>query len=197
MVSFIKRTITKLVQLESSDLKLTLGSCLGVYIAFSPFVGFHTAMVFLFAWLFGLNVMVLLSVSMMINNPWTMVPVYGAGYWFGDVLLSFLGINHHACNPAWVDYINAWWQAYVSTHGFSFWAFMIGGNILGILISILCYPFIRWLIRSAGRAGKKKVMQTVACSKKAVRGLQKRAKPMIDRVKRSKKQDASESSSTK
>ena len=48
MIGWLQRVLSRIIHYERCLHKLSLSFCLGVYIAFSPFVGFHTAMVFLF-----------------------------------------------------------------------------------------------------------------------------------------------------
>lgn len=182
MIAWLKERSQQLIRLEKDSTKLAFGCSLGIYIAFSPFIGFHTAMTFLFSWLFGLNVAVLFTVSMLINNPWTMVPVYGLGYWFGDFLFSCIGFNHHAYNPQWVLVCNAWLQHYIAWEGFSFWAFMLGGNVLGILFALISYPIITWLVTTVGITHKDRVIRTMLHSKQAVNAIKAKATPVIQRV---------------
>ena len=104
-----KEFLMRLILKERSTKKLTLAFCLGVYIAFSPFPGFHTAMVLVFSWLFGLNMAIVFASSCLVNNPWTMVPVYVADYVFGNWLCCrFLGTNMLDFNPLWMHPITAW-----------------------------------------------------------------------------------------
>jgi uncharacterized protein (DUF2062 family) len=173
MITWIKKIFTRLLQYEQCVATFTLSCCMGIYIAFCPFVGFHTAMVFLFSWLFPLNFSVVLAISMMINNPWTMLPVYGLSYFCGDWILSWFGVNHYAWNPSWVSKGNEVLANYVSFSGFSFWAFMIGGNFLGFALALLAYPIIKKATTMMVQ-GKTKVMNTVIKSKEAVRSLAKR-----------------------
>ncbi len=183
MSAWIKGIFTRLLSYERCLHRLTLSCCMGIYIAFCPFVGFHTALVFLFAWLFALNFAVMLSVSMLVNNPWTMVPVYGAGHMFGDWMLSLCGLDHYEWNPSWITSLNEWAHQAIGLKGFSFWAFMIGGNILGIGLGVMCYPIIKRLFALVKERGKKKMMHTVAQSKKAAQHLALKAQPLIKRVK--------------
>ncbi len=196
--NWAERILIRLLGYEQCVDRLALSFCMGIYIAFCPFVGFHTALVFLFAWIFALNFAVMLSVSMFVNNPWTMVPVYGAGHWFGDWMLSWCGINHYEWNPSWITSLNSWAHEAIGLRGFSFWAFMIGGNILGIALGVMCYPMIKRLFVVIKERGKKKVKQTVLRSKKAAHNLARKAKPLIARVKqRVKKSEQHENSRTK
>ncbi len=182
VIKVLKQVGVRLLNYERCAHKLSLSCCVGIYIAFSPFVGFHTAMVFLFSWLFALNFAVILSVSMFVNNPWTMVPVYGAGHLFGDWVLSVCGVNHYDWNPTWIKLCNEWLTSKVGLSGFSFWAFMIGGNILGVSLSIACYPVIKRCMSRLATTSKKKVLRSVVVSKRAVISMAAKAKPVFQRV---------------
>ena len=174
MIGWIKRVFARLLQYERCVQTFTLSCCVGIFIAFSPFVGFHTAMVFLFSWLFALNFSVVLAASIMINNPWSMAPVYGLSYLCGDWILSFFGVNHYAWNPSWVSKGNEFLSNYVSFSGFSFWAFMVGGNLLGIGFALLAYPIIK-SVATAMVASRAKVANTVRKSKEMVRSMKTKA----------------------
>lgn len=182
MMKWVQKIFARLMQYERCVQTFTLSCCVGIFIAFSPFVGFHTAMVFLFSWLFALNFSVVLAASMMINNPWSMVPVYGLSYLCGDWILSFFGVNHYAWNPSWVSKGNELLSSYVSFSGFSFWAFMIGGNILGIGLSLLAYPIIK-SVANMMVVGKAKVVSTVLKSKEVVRSMATKAQQVAVRAK--------------
>ncbi len=182
IITWFKQRGMQLLRLEKDRARIALGGSLGIYIAFSPFIGFHTAMTLVCAWLLGLNAALLFTVSMLINNPWTMLPVYGAGYWFGEWLFSLVGIDPLLSNPSWMVYCNAWLQQYMPWDGFSFWAFMVGGNVLGILLALMSYPLIIWLVKVVGINHKERVFNTMRHSKKAVISLKEKAVPMIQRV---------------
>ena len=131
-----------LIKQERCAHKFALSCCTGVYIAFSPFVGFHTIMVFLFSWLFALNAAIMFSVSLFINNPWTMVPVYGIDYIVGDWLFNLLGINGVSWNPWWCYTLLTTYSSY---SGLSLGAFLVGGNLLGLSIGGIVYPIMRYV----------------------------------------------------
>lgn len=143
-MEWIKQFLKKIIYQERSPEKLALSFCIGNYIAFSPFPFFHTAMVFLFCWLFRLNFAVTLASSCFINNPWTLIPVYGADYFFGYWLLyKVFNLNIAYYDPWWMQPINTFC---ISTLGIvkpCIFSFLIGGNILGIGLSFLLYPFMK------------------------------------------------------
>ena len=56
---------------------------LGLSIAWNPLLGLHTGMVFLFCVIFRRLHRPLMIMAMLINNPWTMVPIATASTWVG------------------------------------------------------------------------------------------------------------------
>ena len=110
--------------------KLTLSVCIGVYIAFSPFPVFHTAMMLSAKWFFGLNFPILF-VATSINNPWTMIPFYYFDYAFGYWLIhNFLGFS-----PSFTISL----AKIFGSGTICIWSFLVGGNILGITVALLLY----------------------------------------------------------
>jgi uncharacterized protein (DUF2062 family) len=99
-------------------------------------------MVFLCAQRFKYNVCILFCVSTLINNPWTMVPVYAIDYLFGNWLFDLLCINGMSLNPHWVTALNEYIVLYTGIEGISLWSFLIGGNLLAIAISGILYPVL-------------------------------------------------------
>lgn len=126
---------------EKSPHKLALSFCIGAYIAFSPFPGLHTLMIFAFSVLFGLNLTVTFAAAYGINNPITLVPVYaadyGVGYWLIHKVLEF---DVTAINPEWMATCSTYFEQKLGLPLPCIWSFLIGGNILGILLAIALYP---------------------------------------------------------
>lgn len=147
ILNYIRRGITE----EQSSSRLALSVSMGVFIAFSPYLFFHTIMIFLFSWLCGLNVMVTFGVTYAINNPWTMVFVYAADYLAGDFVLNLIGFCPMMLNPSWMEVINQPLRTHTGVEGIAFWSFMLGGNLLGLLFSVMLYPIVKRLyVRMSG-----------------------------------------------
>ncbi|HXW86367.1 MAG TPA: DUF2062 domain-containing protein [Candidatus Bathyarchaeia archaeon] len=128
--------------------------CFGVYVAFSPFVGFHTAMVILFSWFFALNFSLTLATSVLINNPWTMIPVYATDHLIGHYLFSLFSIDISRYEPTWVTTCSTYLEPYIGVQSLSLWAFLCGGNLLALCLSCILYPVaknigIRYISRSS------------------------------------------------
>lgn len=73
-----------------------------------------------------------------------MVPIYAADHVVGDSIFYFLGINGMELNPDWVCSLNTWISHYTGMEGISLWAFLIGGNLLSLLLAAIIYPIIRY-----------------------------------------------------
>lgn len=144
MIKIIKKWLIDLIMTETSPHKIALSSAIGVYIAFSPFMGFHTLMAFVFAWALSLNISIVLAVSMFINNPVSMVPVYGSGYVFGVWIVKWFGVDLMGGNPVWLSSFNTWIAESIGRGSISMYAFLCGGNILGIVGGLLAYPIIKY-----------------------------------------------------
>jgi uncharacterized protein (DUF2062 family) len=135
--------LDKLIAHERSPRKLAATVCLGVYIGISPLVGFHTVMTFLFGWLFALNMAVLFSVSILIHNPWTTLPIYALDHYFGQWLFEIFNIDSMQFDPAWVESCNMMLKSYTGISGLSLSAFLVGGNLLALGISVMLYPVVK------------------------------------------------------
>jgi uncharacterized protein (DUF2062 family) len=131
--------LRQVLHLQESPQRTALAFAVGVFIAFSPAYGFHTLMAMLCTWLFGLNFLALLA-GAFVNNPWTIVPILGASYWTGAMLmrqsdspvltwddLSFTGIYEQML-PYAVP-------------------FALGGFTLSVIGALLSYPVAYLLVQ--------------------------------------------------
>lgn len=129
----------------------------GVWIAFCPFLGLHTALVFLCSWLFSLNISIVLGLSILINNPWTMLPIYYFDYWVGIYLYMQI-IGELPENPFFLQNILVYMQKTLLIPAFSFWAFMVGGIAVATVAAFITYGFfigyyfLRVSINAKGKA---------------------------------------------
>ena len=65
--------------------RAALAFAIGVFIAWTPALGFHTLLALGIAFLFGLNRVAVLA-GTFVNNPWTFVPIYTTAAWLGSLL---------------------------------------------------------------------------------------------------------------
>ena len=124
--------LRQILHLQESPQRTALAFALGVFIAFSPAYGLHMVLVVLCTWLFGLNFLALLT-GALVNNPWTIIPILGATYWTGALLLG------RTDQPSfdWQDmsFSNIYQQVlpYAAP-------FVLGGFVLSVLGALLSYP---------------------------------------------------------
>lgn len=124
--------LRQVLHLQESPQRTALAFALGVFIAFSPAYGLHTAMVALCTWLFGLNFLALL-VGAFINNPWTIIPILGATYWTGALLLG----QTDAPTFDWQDLsFSGIYDQVLPYAG----PFVLGGMVLSVLGAVVSYP---------------------------------------------------------
>lgn len=130
--------------------RLSVSLAVGAYVAFSPFIGLHTLMIVVCAWLFRLNMAAMLIFSNIINNPWTFIPVYAAGYACGQWILSTMyAYDTVVLNPSWMCYINDVLSKTLGVSHISLWSFMVGGNLLGVIAAVVVYPVAKICIARA------------------------------------------------
>jgi len=131
-----------LVVEERSPKKLAASVSVGLFIAFSPFIFAHTIMVFIFAWIFSLNIPAVF-IGACVNNPWTLIPCHLAGYCVGDFFLrTICRLDPFSIDPSWMAFINEPICKFTGLKGISFWSFFLGGNFLAVFVGIILYPIL-------------------------------------------------------
>jgi uncharacterized protein (DUF2062 family) len=137
---YLREQIQGIMKLNDPPPKLALAFAIGVFIAFSPWLGLHVISCFFFAWLFRVSKVVVLA-GAFVNNPWTMVPMYAFNLWFG---IKITGGTAEVPKIAW------------STLGFRdlfsvlmpfLWPFVAGSLVIGGIAAVLSYFLFLWLIK--------------------------------------------------
>lgn len=150
-MNMIKRAFKKITDflLQGQSIEyITFSFCLGIFIACSPFLGFHTALIFALSWLLSTNVAVVFTTVYLINNPITMIPLLALDYIFGQWLFkSVLHIDLLPYNPSWMDWFNNKIGHYLSDYlhikELSLWTHILGGTILALIVALLTYPIMK------------------------------------------------------
>lgn len=142
----------KLVSLDDSPQRIALGFAVGVSLAFSPLLGLHTVLGLLIAFAFGLNRFAVL-VGVFVNNPWTLLPIYGLATYVGGLLVGFppsmpvaaLGFGVIFQTRFWVEVAGAW----------AFWKpLLLGSAILSFTAGALSYLIVLLVVTRAKGTGK-------------------------------------------
>jgi uncharacterized protein len=136
--------LRQVLHLQESPQRTAFAFALGVFVAFCPAYGFHMILVGLFTWLFELNFVALLA-GALINNPWTIVPILGATYWSGALLIG------RTDTPAfdWHDLSFSGLYQQVLPYAAPF---VLGGIVLSLIGSLLAYPAACYFISKYRRS---------------------------------------------
>ena len=143
MLKFLGR----LLNLNDTPERIAFAFAIGVFLAFSPLLGLHTFLGLTLAFLFGLNRVAVL-VGLFVNNPWTLVPIYGAAAYVGGLLVGF---------PAGSNTPGFGWHEMLHS---SFWLrvigdwevikpIVLGSFILSLVASSLSYPVALFLVQKS------------------------------------------------
>ena len=150
-----RSTFRRLLALDDPPERTALAFSLGVFIAFSPFLGLHTILATLIAFLFRFNKVAIYS-GTFINNPFlTLVPIIIASYAIGAFVLG----RPLRIPAAGVDLLR---HPHLLTAGYYrklfreswdiVWPFSIGGLTLSVVCSLIAYPVTSSLLRAQRRA---------------------------------------------
>ena len=141
--------IKKLLWIHDTPERTALAFSIGIFLGFSPFLGFHTLAGIGVAFLFRLNrVAVLLGVWS--NAPWWLVPFYAVATWVGMKVIGFridtaaitqmfrLGRDHGFIT-------SGFWKEFASQGGL-LWSFFVGSLLLSLFLGVVAYPLsLKWI----------------------------------------------------
>ena len=130
--------LKQVLHLQESPQRTALAFAIGVAIGFSPAYGLHTIMVLFCTWALGLNFLALMA-GAFINNPWTLVPILGATYWVGALLLG------RSDSPSfdWNDM--SFGAIYEQVLPYAM-PFVLGGLVLSLIGAALAYPLAYYFV---------------------------------------------------
>ena len=145
----LKDLIKKLLHIEDTPERTALAYCIGIFLGFSPFLGFHTLAGLAIAFLFGLNrVAILLGVWT--NNPWWIVPYYVIATWIGMKVTGY-SIEWTRLKEIFQlgrieGFMSPGFSSQVSSQAGLLLSFLIGSLILCTFLSLISYPLsLRWV----------------------------------------------------
>jgi uncharacterized protein len=149
----------RLLAIDDPPERTALAFSIGVFIAFSPFLGLHTIMATVLAFVFRFNKIAIYT-GTFINNPiFTLVPIIIASYAVGAFVLGRplripeegleLLKNPHIFSGDYYRriFVQSWHIV---------WPFAVGGMVLSVVCSVLAYPLTLRALR-AYRAAKQHI----------------------------------------
>lgn len=145
------RALRVLMHVEDSPQRIALAFGVGVFIAFFPLLGVHTALALLIGVSFRLSRVALLT-GAWINNPWTLGPLYMTGTLLGCLLFGvppqgLARIDWSLRGAAFYTALRVTLEPYL-------WPFLVGNLLAGLLAGSLAYLLLRLALerRRTGRA---------------------------------------------
>ena len=132
IMKYVRDRIRGIFKLDDSPHQLATAFAVGIFIAFTPTIGLHTVSVLLLAWLFRLNKLAIFS-GAFVNNPWTMVPLYGFCLWFG---MKITGGSSTMPAIAWKEL--TFGNAFTVLKPY-LWPFVAGTLLLGVVAALVSY----------------------------------------------------------
>ncbi len=139
----LRRTLQMLVHVNDTPHRIALAFGVGVFIAFSPVLGIHTAMALGIAFAFRLSRVAML-VGAYINNPWTLVPMYMGGTLLGCALLGVPSEGLSAVE--WHLHGWAFYQSLLRHLKPYLWPYVIGNTLLGVAGALAGYLALRTIL---------------------------------------------------
>lgn len=152
--SLVRRWLDALLHIDDTPERTASAFALGVFFGFSPFLGFHTLLGILFAFLLNVNrVAVLLGVYS--NLPWILAP-----YYTGVTLLG-ARITGHEPPPGFVAQFRAlfelplyhgeFWHRLMTLLKPLLWPYAVGSTLGALLLAAAAYPLALAFVTSRRR----------------------------------------------
>jgi uncharacterized protein (DUF2062 family) len=153
--ALVRRWLDRLLHIDDTPERTAAAFALGVFFGFSPFLGFHTILGIVFAFLLNYNrVAVLLGVYS--NLPWVIAPYY-------YVTTMFVGapLTGHRIPPGFRQQVMDLFDLSLYDHDFwtelarilqpFFWPYTVGSLIGASVLAALSYPIALAFLTSRRR----------------------------------------------
>ena len=148
--SKIKELMHHLLHLDETPHDLAKSLAVGVFVAFTPFLGLHTVVVLLLAWVFRLNKVVALT-GTLVNNPWTIAFIFVGPTWAAAAGMRYMGLdlpplNYETVSAHFVgtmEQYEIWqpvfWKTFLMEFKPFIHAFLAGTTLAGLAASLFVY----------------------------------------------------------
>jgi uncharacterized protein (DUF2062 family) len=144
----VSTMIKKFITPDMTPTSIARSCSLGVFMAFSPYLGIQTFLTIGFAVILRASTPIAVTLLYVINNPWTMIPIAALDFIFGRfIVTTLLGLDLTPYTPAWMEWVNvkigSYVLSYVGIDKFCFWSYLIGGNIIALAAAAITYPLVK------------------------------------------------------
>jgi len=152
--ALVRRWLDALLHIEDTPERTAAAFALGVFFGFSPFLGLHTILGIVFAFLLNLNrVAVLLGVYS--NLPWVIAPYYAF------VTMAGARAMHDRIPPGFRGRLGAvfelsvfggeFWRELVAVFKPLLWPYTVGSLLGALILAALAYPLALAFVTSRRR----------------------------------------------
>tara|TARA_B100000029_G_scaffold462816_1_gene495620 strand:+ start:2719 stop:3192 length:474 start_codon:yes stop_codon:yes gene_type:complete len=132
--------LLKLIKISDTPHSISLGFAIGVFLAFTPLIGFHIAIAIFFSWLVNANY--LSSVA----GTFVGTPITYPFIWISSILVGNMFISVDEFNKNLFENISFYsWDFFLLIKPFM-WSFVIGSTFLGLISSFSSYFLLKKLI---------------------------------------------------
>jgi uncharacterized protein len=147
----LRATVRRLLAIDDPPERTALAFSIGVFIAFSPFLGLHTIMATVLAFAFRFNKIAIYA-GTFVNNPFlTLVPIILASYAMGAIVIglplslpreSMMLLRHPHL------FTGEWWERLFESGHHVLLPYFIGGMMLSVVCSLAAYPLTLRFLRA-------------------------------------------------
>lgn len=130
----------RLARIPDTPHSIALGFSIGVFIAFSPFLGIHTILCIFFSWVVGANIPSSI-IGTFVGNPITYPVIWTTSIGIGNFLLNRQSLDYDKSNS-----LIFFKTDFLMTLKPVFIPLFFGGLILGFLFALVSYFLIKYLI---------------------------------------------------
>ena len=138
-----------LLHLDDTAHRIALGAGIGVFIAFTPTIGFQMLLVLLATTAIRANKVAGLPMPW-ITNPVTIVPMFSLNYYVGWLLVGGPDLKGFetqlvdlmSLNLGWIDWVKGWWHLMIDMAA-PLW---VGSVLCGLVAGVIGYGVMFYLI---------------------------------------------------
>ncbi len=150
MTGKFREGIRHILHLDETPHDLARSFAVGVFVAFSPFLGIHWIIILTLAWIFRLNKLVALT-GTFVNNPWTIAFVYILPTWLMVSAMRRMGFDIPPMNYSHItaQFLSqtarhdvweiAFWKGFIREFKPYAYAFGFGTTAAGAVASVISY----------------------------------------------------------
>jgi uncharacterized protein (DUF2062 family) len=138
--------IYRVLHVDDTPHRIALGVAIGMFITWTPTVGFQMLLVLALSWLLGANKLVGVP-FVWISNPATLVPIFYPNYLLGKLVLGSNCEDPNfteamAFSGTWLETVQNWWAATWQV----FWPLWVGSIIVGGCLGLISYGVIYYAV---------------------------------------------------